>query len=190
MQRRDVLKGLTVLLGGGLSTACQQAVQIPPAKRVTSIPVYSNTQRDIAYRVADLIIPVTDTPGALDAGVGEFIDYVVTQWFSEQEQALFITGLDALGDAALLTHNAPFLTLTIQQQVALLERVQAQEKQDPAGITQPLGSGSFFKQIKELTVVGYYTSEVGATQERKYIPMPGYYDGYHKLSNVGRQWSS
>lgn len=190
MHRRDVLKGLSVMLGGTLSSACQQAVQIPQAQRIVAAPIYDMTQRDIAYRVADLILPVTDTPGALDAGVGEFIDYVVTQWFTEQEQKRFLAGLDALAEAALKTFGAPFLTLDMQQQVSLLEQAEAQETNVRDDMTQPFGAGSFFKQIKELTVVGYYTSEVGATQERKYTPMPGYYDGYHKFANVGRQWSS
>ena len=47
-----------------------------------------------------------------------------------------------------------------------------------------------FARLKELTVVGYYATEVGTKQERQYVPMPGWYDGYYKLSAVGKQWSS
>jgi hypothetical protein len=188
MQRRDVLKGLSLLLGSGLSGACSKALEVPEAERVVSATVYNQDQRHIAHRIADLIIPQTDTPGALDAGVGEFIDYVVSVWFQADEQARFIAGLTGLESAAMTQHKAAFVDLRTEQQVLLLQSIEA--AQTPTSPFAPFGSGEFFAQIKELTVVGYYTSEVGATQERKYVPMPGRYDGYHKYADVGRQWSS
>ena len=91
MQRRDLLKGLSLLLGTGLSGACQRALDVPVAERVVLAAVYDQQQQQIAHLIADLIIPETDTPGALDAGVGEFIDYVVSTWFQADEQERFIT---------------------------------------------------------------------------------------------------
>mgnify|MGYP006261997723 FL=1 len=70
-----------------------------------------------------------------------------------------------------------YVALGTADQVALLE--QLEEDEDSA-----------FARLKELTVVGYYFSEVGVKQERQYVPIPGYYDGYYKLSKVGKQWSS
>jgi gluconate 2-dehydrogenase gamma chain len=187
MQRRNVLKGLSVLLGTGLSGACQRALDVPAAERVVAALVYDREQQQIAHLIADLIIPETDTPGALAAGVGEFIDYVVSTWFQADEQQRFIAGLADIGVRAQAEHSASFVELTKDKQVQLLQQIEA--SQMPASPFSPFGSGEFFAQIKELTVVGYYTSEVGATQERKYVPMPGHYDGYHKYADVSRQWA-
>lgn len=187
MQRRDVLKGLSVLLGTGLSGACQRALEVPAAERVVQAAVYDQQQQQIAHLIADLIIPETDTPGALAAGVGEFIDYVVSTWFQAEEQARFIAGLADVASRSHAEHQATFVELSKEQQVQLLTQIEA--VQQPASPFAAFGSGDFFAQIKELTVVGYYTSEVGATIERKYLPMPGHYDGYHQYAEVGRQWA-
>ena len=188
MQRRDLLKGLSVLLGTGLSGACQRALEVPAAERDVLAAVYDQQQRQIAHLIADLIIPETDTPGALDAGVGEFIDYVVSTWFQADEQERFIAGLADIASRAQAEHQSSFADLSKEMQVQLLTHIEA--AQQPVSPFSSFGSGDFFAQIKELTVVGYYTSEVGATQERKYMPMPGRYDGYHKYAEVGRQWAS
>lgn len=188
MQRRDVLKGLSLLLGGGLSSACQQALNVPVGQRSIGQAGYTQQQRAIAHRVADLIIPATDTPGALEAGAGEFIDYTVAVWFEDDERQRFITGLDDLEQAALERFNVSFIALDEAQQIQLLEKIEQQAA--PVDMFQPVGAGDFFAQIKELTVAGYYTSQAGATRELKYLPMPGYYDGHYKFAQTGRQWSS
>ncbi len=188
MQRRHVLKGLSLLLGGGLSSACQQALNVPVEQRSISQAGYTPQQRAIAHRVADLIIPPTDTPGALDAGVGEFIDYTVAAWFEDDERQRFIEGLVDLETEALERFNTPFVALTQEQQIQLLDRLAQQAA--PTDMFEPFGAGDFFAQIKELTVAGYYTSQAGATRELKYLPMPGNYDGHYKFAQTGRQWSS
>ncbi len=185
MHRRDLLKGLSLMLGGSISTACSQALSVPPSRREISAQGYSVVQREIAHICADLIMPETDTPGALDAGVGDFIDYVVAVWYRPEELEQFLGGLDRLQAQSLRNHGKAFAALTEQEQAVLL---QAEESAgDPA---EAFGSGDYFSQIKELTVVGYYTSEVGSKEERSYIPMPGRYDGYHKIAAGDRQWSS
>ncbi len=191
MHRRDLVKGLALVLGSGLSPACQQALRVPLAERKVEQAIGTVEQREIAYRVVDLIIPQTDTPSAMQAGVGEFVDYVVTTWFSEAERQTFLHGIDALQAAALNGAGVRFLELDERQQVKLLSEAESRAQQ-PAmmDMFRDFGEGDFFASIKELAVVGYYTSEVGATIERSYVPMPGHYDGYYKFSEVGKQWSS
>ena len=189
MQRRDVLKSLAVVLGGAVSHGCSQALEVPVAQRVAVAGVLTDEQRGAVYRCADLIIPTTDTPGALEAGVGEFLDYVISVWYTEDEPEVFFAGLTQLLEEAQSAHGEHFIALKEPQQVALLKAAEAREPaSDPFAFG---GSNSgFFKKIKELTVTGYYTSEVGATIERKYVPMPGFYDGDYKFSEVGRLWAS
>ncbi len=167
------------MLGAGISTACQKALEVPASQRQISLrdrDAYTSEKQAIAHKVVDLIIPRTDTPGALDAGVPEFIDYVVTEWFTQGERTNFLRGLDELA-------AVDFLSRRIPAQIAHLNLMEQRERASTRG-------DGFIAQIKELTVVGFYTSQIGATIERAYLPMPGRYDGHHKFADVGKQWAS
>ena len=189
MQRRDLLKGLAAVLGVAVSHSCSQAVEVPAAQRVAVAGVMTDGQRAAVYRCVDLIIPTTDTPGAIAAGVDVFLDYVISVWYQDDEREVFFAGLAQMLEEARSTYGQHFISLAEAEQMTLL---QAAEAREPASDPFAFGSsdGKFFSKIKELTVVGYYTSEVGATIERKYVPMPGSYDGDYKFSEVGRLWAS
>ena len=188
MQRRDVLKGLAVVLGGAVSYSCSQALEVPAAQRVALAGAMTDEQRAVVYRCADLIIPTTDTPGAIEAGVGEFLDYVISVWYQADEREVFFTGLAQMLEEAQSLYGEHFVALKESYQVALL---QAAEAREPASFALSFGKNDagFFTKIKELTITGYYTSKVGATIERRYVPMPGSYDGDYKFSEVGRLWA-
>jgi hypothetical protein len=191
MQRRDVIKSVALMLGAGLSPGCRQALMVPASERVMPELNYGAAEQETLHLIAELIIPTTDTPGAREAGVGEFIDYTVNTWFAADERAAFLAGLRTLDDQGERTFAAPFRNLTEQQQISLLERTEASEPiANLAAIYAGFANGGFFSVIKELTVVGYYTSEIGAKVERAYVPMPGRYDGHYKYASVGKQWAS
>lgn len=187
--RRDLLKGLAIVLGAAITPGCQRAVEVPVAQRIAGAARWSADQRAIAHRCADLIMPATDTPGALAAGVGEFMDYVTSVWLQRSELAELLEGLDVLQQQGQRQYSKDFVRLDEAEQVHLLTQM---ESADSAVNFWGLGAGhsKAFERLKELTVVGYYFSEVGTKQERRYVPMPGHYDGYYKLSEVGKQWSS
>jgi hypothetical protein len=104
--------------------------------------------------LVDLIIPRTDTPGATDAGVPQFIDTRLAA--SPQLSERFHDGLKALDAEAQSRFSSSFTKLTQKQQTDLLTPM-SQDASTPAG--------AFFKLIKELTVDGYYTSKDGLTKE-------------------------
>ena len=185
MHRRVVLKSIAVAAASGVSIACQKALQVSPEQRLVEQPLYGKQMQAIAHQCMDIIIPTTDTPGALAAGVGDFVDYVATVWFEPQEQNTFLRGLSDLNGNCSDIHGCNFVTATMPQQVQLLAAMEDQS----ASSAQGFGQGMFFQQIKELTVVGYFTSEIGATQELSYVPMPGSYDGHHLFNQGDRQWS-
>ena len=189
LERRDLLKGLAVVLGAALTPACQRAVEVPAAQRVAGVARWSIEQRAIAHRCADLIMPATDTPSALAVGVGEFMDYVTSVWLQQSELEEFLAGLNGLQEEAQRQYTKNFVDLSEMEQVQLLTQMETASSVLNAGSQEELRS-KVFARLKELTVVGYYSSEVGARQERVYVPMPGRYDGYFKLNKVGRQWSS
>lgn len=104
--------------------------------------------------LVDLIIPRTDTPGAVDAGVPQLIDSRLAANAGLAER--FRQGLKSLDDEAARVAGTSFLKLSAASQIEFLTPV----SQDPS-----TPSGAFFKLIKGLTVDCYYTSKVGLTQE-------------------------
>ena len=189
IDRRDLLKGIAIVLGAAISPGCQRAAQVPLAQRRAGTPRWNVDQRAIAHRCADLIMPATDTPSALAVGVGEFMDYVTNVWLQPSELKELLAGLDGLQKAARNQFNADFVDLAEVDQVALLTQMESADASANARTADLLDS-KVFARLKELTVVGYYATEIGTKQEREYVPMPGRYDGYYKLRRVGKQWSS
>ena len=105
-------------------------------------------------KLVDVIIPRTDTPGASDAGVPVFIDRALSR--DEEAKTLFLEGMAQLDEAAQKQHGSAFAALNLEQQTEMLKAMEADS-------TSP--SGKFFKQVKDLTIDGYYTSKLGLTVE-------------------------
>jgi hypothetical protein len=147
--------------------------------------------------LAELIIPETDTPGAMAAGVPSFIHQIVVDWYTESERAIFLEGLADLEATAQRHWAQPFIGLSTTQHGQLLAELEAPTEgsgsgQFMAGAFLPAGASGdlpFYVKLKELTVLGYYTSELAAQSELVYLPVPGVYDGDFRFSEIGRQWT-
>jgi hypothetical protein len=127
----------------------------PPAPAPAKPVFFSESDFRVVARIADLIIPATDTPGALGAGVPIYIDSVVAK--SQAQQTLAIEGIQWLA-------RKNFLNLTEAEQLAILQPLC--DAADAGDLKQrPV---QFFHMIKNLTADGYYTSQVGLMQELRY----------------------
>jgi Gluconate 2-dehydrogenase subunit 3 len=128
---------------------------------------FSPAQLLVVSRLADLIIPTTDTPGAVAAGVPQYIDLVVHG--DPKLQATFQAGLQGLDKTSQTRFGSAFLQLTEAQQVEILTSLtQATDEKKPPTENAPQGDVSFFRAIKGLTADGYYTSRIGLMQELGY----------------------
>ncbi len=137
--------------------------------------------------VADVIIPKTDTPGAIDVGVPGFIDQMLKEVYSKEDQDRFIAGLTTFEEGALKAGDA-FVDMDLEAQLAYLKSVH-----DPAVEAQKKGElkeRPFILMVKELTLLGFFTSEPGATQVLQYNPVPGAYQGCVPLAEVGKTWAT
>ncbi|HEY6986746.1 MAG TPA: gluconate 2-dehydrogenase subunit 3 family protein [Bryobacteraceae bacterium] len=114
-------------------------------------------------RIADLIIPATDTPGASGAGVPEYIDALVAR--NTDHQLVVADGLRWLDAEAQRTGQKPFLELSEDQQLAIFEPLCTAYD---ANRENPARNVQFFGLIKNLTADGYYTSRVGLMDELRY----------------------
>ncbi len=173
MNRRELLQ--TAMAGSvgialiGVHRACLANADFTAAIRH---PFLTAGQSRAIAAIAELIIPETDTPGATEAGVPEFIELILSDWYTPGERQPLIDGVEALDARSMALTQRPFADADSQQQNELLTEVQ---------------DSDFFTLIKSLTVYGYYTSEVGARAELLFNPAPGRYTTID-FADVGRQW--
>jgi hypothetical protein len=173
MNRREAIKQVTAMLGGvalagsGLLTAVERA----HARAATSrAQVGAFTAQDIALldEVADTILPETKTPSAKAAHVGPFMALMVTDSYNDRDQAIFRDGLAKLNQAS-------FMAATPAQRLGQLEQLDREQKayMDSRAEGAP---PHYFRLMKELTMLGYFTSEIGCKQAMRYRETPGRFD--------------
>lgn len=181
MNRRTLIKTLALSLGTSAAGTAARAVMAGVSASDSLATHGLGTLRlDTIACVAELIIPATDTPGAIAADVPAFIQVIYSRWYRPEERNAFDSGLIALDAVASELCNSAFAQCSAEQQHNVLLAAQAQPE-SPAG--------KFFATMKELTVFGYYTSEVGSKEELIFNPVPMRYKGDYLFSDVGRQWT-
>ncbi|MFB6097700.1 MAG: gluconate 2-dehydrogenase subunit 3 family protein [Salinibacter sp.] len=188
--RRQALCRVGVLLGAAV-TAPTVAGVLSGCRRQTgadwSPSLLSEAQNEVVSQMAQIIIPATDTPGADAAHVNRFIDAMVGESYLEKDRKRFMDGLEEVRARCKERYGAPFPELGDEKQRAVVAELDdaafgpdaSEDREEP----------TFYRTFKELVVIGYYTSEVGATQELKTNIVPGYYDGDVPYSEIGRAWS-
>jgi hypothetical protein len=197
MNRREILKITAVMMGAGLSGSLSVNVLAglaPTAK--PSKGIFDGAAQQKVAVLAELIIPKTDTPGAIEAGVPAFIEMMVADWFNDAERKIFFDGLTALDEFCGMRYKTSFLESDEMQRISALKNAEQIAKGYKSSgpmfdISQKYVDPNtpFFTKIKELTVLGYFTSEVGSKQALSYNPMPMSYEGDYDFDKVGRQWS-
>ncbi len=193
--RRELLSRLSVLLGGVLSPAVVRAVV--EGARTPSRKVLDGEQRAMVRILCERIIPETDTPGAVEAGVPAFVEMMLADWCRPEERERFQEGLAALESFCRKHYGKAFVNCgQREQEEALRDAEKAAAAAKPGGGNPLAFLGMkdaelpFFLQLRELVVIGYYTSPSGARLEHRYNPVPGRYEGEYDLSKSGfRQWS-
>jgi len=185
VNRRDAIRGIGLLLGTAVTPKVARAVEsgftTPAGNR--ALRTLEREQAELVATLTEIIIPATDTPGARAARVDAFIDALLTDIFTTEERDRFAAGLADVDARARALAGAPFVASAAPQQTAVVEALEIEARQ--AGD----GPRPFFSWLKELTLVGYYTSEIGASQELVYVHVAGRYDGDVPYRQVGRAYS-
>ncbi|HEY6225038.1 MAG TPA: gluconate 2-dehydrogenase subunit 3 family protein [Gemmatimonadales bacterium] len=188
IDRRAAIRRVSALLGGIALVSETALLDACTAERNTArtaaTPFSAN---DVAFldEVADTILPETSTPGAKAAQCGAFMALMVTDTYTDRDQQVFKNGLQQLDTACRQMHKTGFLAATPAQRLALLEQIDKEQKaymddrdarQSAAGNAAPDTPPHYFRMMKELTLLGYFTSEVGYTKAMRYAEAPGRYD--------------
>jgi gluconate 2-dehydrogenase gamma chain len=188
LDRRDLLAGAGALFGVELvaplakALAAEQSVAEARPGLMVMHTVFTADQRSCVAAISERIIPATDTPGAIAAGVPAFIEMMLADWYEPTDRNDFMNGLGVFEGYSRVQFERPFAGIAQEEQDLLLTQAMM-------GKISGL-STHFFEQCRQLTVLGYYTSEVGCKQERVYVPVPGRYDGKYPYAQVRRVFSS
>jgi len=192
MHRRELFRLLTAgalvpALSPDLFALFRQA-QPPPGY---ALRTFSPHQNDTVVQMIDIILPATDTPGAKGVRVNEFMDLILTEWATPAERESFLTGLTQVDSKSNALFGKSFLDASPEQQTTLIQALddsidwghrpgQGLFVDGPAPRDTHL-QGEFFRVFKTMTIHGYYTSEIGFTQELKLQIIPGVFDGCSTL---------
>jgi hypothetical protein len=189
MNRREALNMVALLMGGTIvgGSVFLEGCKTSDKKIAVALPL---TAGQIAFldEVAETIIPTTNTPGAKAAKVGEFMHVMVTDVYEEKDQNIFIEGISKLDDASDKNFKAEFMKLTPEQRKELLTGIDKEAK-EYASNKKKEEPNHYFTLMKQLTLLGYFSSEVGATQALRYVPVPGKYEGCIDYKKGDRAWA-
>ena len=202
MHRREALRSVALLMGAAVSTSTLSVI-LDGCKTVSKKngEVFTVDQESMITELADTIIPTTVTPGAKAAGVGPFVAMMIKECYPEKVQKIFTDGLDDLEKRSKAKFKNTFIEITAPQRAAVLQEIvdelkkkKAGEKEKPAGgKTNPQSASkkdpNFFQLAKELTMLGYFTSEIGAKQALAYLPVPGRFDACVDLKPGQKAWA-
>ena len=179
--RREAILRVSAMLGGvalvGQSAMLAGCAGRPAAAtRASSLSsLFRQSDIELLAEVADTILPETSTPGAKAAGVGPFVALMVADTYNENDQQIFFDGLQTLQTNSLRMHGAHFLVLSKAQRLRLLEYLD--EEQYLYMQTRADGAPThYFRMLKELTLLGYFTSEIGCKQALRYVESPGRFE--------------
>jgi len=146
-----------------------------------TVQVFTPAQRALMTALSERILPATDTPGAIEAGVPTYIEKLLADWAVPEDRVPIIKGLDAIEARSQGDYRLSASKASPKQQDALLTLAMKDEIDDGA---------DFFEAFRQMVIVGYYTSEIGITQEREYLPVPGEYNGAYLYSQVNKVYSA
>jgi hypothetical protein len=190
MNRRDAITRVSLLVGGTLIGA--EAFLSGCTKRSIEEVSRIGFSDDIVLlldEVGETILPTTtSSPGAKAAGIGEFMKIIVTDCYEENDQKIFIDGINLLQSASKQKYDRTFIEISAEEKHDLLvsldteakEYSKNKKKEDPT---------HYFSMIKQLTLWGYFTSEIGATKALRYVPIPGKYEGCIDYTKGEKAWS-
>jgi hypothetical protein len=201
-----MLGGIALVGGSALITGCRENEEKKPATATPSQSMFSPDEVAFLDEVADTILPTTSTPGAKAAKTGAFMAVMVQDTYTPRDQQVFRAGMKSIDDATMKAHSVSFMKATPEQRLAVLTQLDKDQKSymdarreaekkeaekhlpdqrkeaapgadaNAATAITEKPPAHYFRMMKELALLGYFTSEIGMTQALRYVEAPGRYD--------------
>ncbi len=195
MERRELLRNIALLTGGVFIggdlflTGCKSGGKIEAGFTPATIALLDE--------VGETIIPATKTPGAKAAKIAEFMKTFVTDCYTTNEQTVFTNGIVQLNEACKKMQGKPFMDCDAKQRADFLISLEKEAKPFNETVAKenegkkeeekkPL---HYYSMMKQLTLLGFFTSKTGATETLRHIQVPGKYDGAFPYKKGDRAWA-
>jgi hypothetical protein len=202
MERRELLKMIAAATGAAVIgselflSGCKNAGSDSSSLKFTAETI------SILDEIAETILPATSTPGAKAAEVGQFMSVIVNDCYTTEQQLAFHEGINKLNEACSKAKGKSFMKCSAEERTAFLTELDKEAKQfqkekpelekkekvknkDFIGIPD-----HYFTMMKQLTIWGFFTSKVGATQALRYSPTPGKYEGCVPYKKGDKAWAT
>ena len=186
MNRRTAITHVAAMLGGAFSAPTLLAMERwrsrTPSESFLAEFSLTENQKVIVAEVAEMIIPKTTTPGAKDVGVPAFIVMMLQDCYKTPEHKSFVEGLNKL-------EKKQFMNMSAEQKTAVLKQVEIDsaeemkayqvqqtkmgDNEDREQMAAQAKGLPYWRLMKELTMLGYFTSEEGIKSSFEYVPIPG-----------------
>jgi hypothetical protein len=207
MTRREVIQQVAAMLGGAALVGGDQllacSIDDEALARAMTQGAGPFTAADVAQldEIAETILPETSTPGAKAAKTGAFMALMVTDVYTDRSRQVFRDGMRSVDEACRRAHGTAFVQATPAQRLAVLQELDREQQQvmdartpAPANRAPAPASNSdepahYFRMMKELALLGYFTSEIGCTKALRYIEAPGKFDPCAPHAPGDRIWA-
>ncbi|MEZ4991375.1 MAG: gluconate 2-dehydrogenase subunit 3 family protein [Saprospiraceae bacterium] len=189
MTRRDALARVSLMLGG---TIIGSEIFLYGCKADTmQLSTVDFNENNILFldEVGETIIPTSaSSPGAKAAGIGDFMKTIVTDCYEAKDQEVFLAGIGQLNEAANEALGKDFMDLSAEDKTAFLTALDTKAKAYEASKSEDAPS-HYFTMMKQLTLWGYFTSEVGASQALRYVETPGRWEACIPYEKGEKAWA-
>lgn len=189
MTRREAILRVSAMFGGAALVGQAAMLALPETGEAMTPDLLFN-RADVALldEIAETILPQTETPGAKAAGVGPFMAMMVVDSYYDADQRVFRQGLRTIDERCRAAHGDDFMAVGAEARTALLNELDAEQHAYMAAKADD-EPAHFFRMMKELTLLGYFTSEIGYTEAMRYVETPGRFDPCVTLSPGDKTWA-
>jgi hypothetical protein len=191
MNRREAISRVGLLVGGTVIGANAFLTGCAPKRSEVPVGTLDFSPENIAFldEVGETILPKTAASGgAKEAKIGDFMKAIVTDCAEENEQKVFMETFGKINEASNNKFSKNFMELSPEEKTTLLTEIDKESK-DYMASKKPDEPSHYFTYVKQLTLWGYFTSEVGSKQALRWLPVPGKYDGCYPYKKGDKAWA-
>ncbi|MDI9337920.1 MAG: gluconate 2-dehydrogenase subunit 3 family protein [Alphaproteobacteria bacterium] len=199
MNRREALSKVSLLLGGTIVGA-ELFLNGCGTNTSNDGNFFNADQMALLDEISETIIPKTSTPGAKDAQVAAFMNVYVRDCYTPDHQLVFIEGIKKVNETCQSCCKKSFLEASPEERLKCLNILDKEQeafqktlktvKETETDLNPDLTPiPHYFRLMKELTIFGFFTSEIGATKALRYIEVPGKFDGSYPYKKGDRAWA-
>jgi len=185
MNRREALRRTASITGMAISSSISLGLLkgCTPSGNPTWPPMFlKKDEIRLVSSIAEIILPTTETPGALDVNVPEFVDLMLRDYITDKEKTDFRDGLKGFVEVVDQKYSDSFEDCSSEDKIDIIRLLE----EDRNNSYSEAMKNSFYKKIKQLTILGYYTSEYVMQNMLDYHPIPGRQEGCIPLSEGGK----